>query len=374
MNKFYVKDISEDLGVVKRTVIKYCQQGFLPAHKELVKGKEVYSISIGEYQAWKRKHFGGLGEVRISKTVSKERDLSKNEIRAQWMPEWLDWLKFGKLGGRLVGPRMIEMYDYYFNYFLNLLPPRAKTPIVSVENFRYVLGKIPVEKYSTRYNVFSSLMSITKYLIEKKEFTLEEREKLKLLRPRRYFPARRPCITQEQLDKVIEFIDNSKKASAYDRLLSKSLILFITNTGLRASEVANLKLQDVDFEAKLIHVICGKGRKNRRVGMNKQNYEVLSEYLKLRFAKFPRQDRFFLTGTGTPMKQTSIHQKIERVAQNFSFHFSPHALRRSFVTINVNKGKPLVHLQIACGHADITTTRSYCQTSEDEVLEAMKEW
>ena len=74
------------------------------------------------------------------------------------------------------------------------------------------------------------------------------------------------------------------------------------------------------------------------------------------------------------MTGDTIHQKIERVSKHFDFHFTPHALRRAFVTINVNKGRPLVHLQIACGHADITTTRSYCQTSEDEVLEAMQNW
>jgi len=374
MSKFYVKDIAEDLAITKRTVIKYCQQSFLPASKEFFRGQEVYTISVNDYQLWKRRHFHGIGQVKISKLVSKEKDLSKNEIKEQWIPEWLDWLKYGKLGGRSVGPRMIEMYDYYFNYFLKLLPPRAKTPIVSVENFRDVLGKIPVEKYSTRYCVFSALMGITKYLIEKNKFTLEEREKLKKLRPRRYLPAKRPCINQEQLDKVIEFIDKSQWGSVYDRLLSKTLILFIANTGLRASEVANLRLKDIDLEAKLIHVICGKGRKNRRVGINKQNYEILCEYLKERLTCFPKEDFFFLTGIGTPMKQASIHQKIERVAKHFSFHFTPHALRRSFVTINVNKGKPLVHLQIACGHADITTTRSYCQTSEEEVIIAMTQW
>jgi hypothetical protein len=47
--------------------------------------------------------------------------------------------------------------------------------------------------------------------------------------------------------------------------------------------------------------------------------------------------------------------------------------RRIFQWI-LNNGRQLVHLQIACGHADITTTRSYCQTSQDEVLEAMRGW
>jgi site-specific recombinase XerD len=74
------------------------------------------------------------------------------------------------------------------------------------------------------------------------------------------------------------------------------------------------------------------------------------------------------------MNRDTVHQKIERVSRHFDFHFTPHALRRAFVTINVNQGKPLVHLQIACGHSDITTARNYCMTSQNEVIEAMKNW
>ncbi|MFN7309842.1 MAG: tyrosine-type recombinase/integrase [Vampirovibrionales bacterium] len=62
----------------------------------------------------------------------------------------------------------------------------------------------------------------------------------------------------------------------------------------------------------------------------------------------------------------------------FSFHVylcvTTHAMRRAFVTINANKGRSLVMLQMACGHADIKTTRDYCRTSEQEMVKAMQEW
>ena len=190
---------------------------------------------------------------RVNKSY-KYQNLSKPEVKSKLIPIWLEWVKTGKLGGRLAGPRMIEMYDYYFNYFLDLLPSRAKRPIVSVDNFRYVLGEIPVEKYSTRRNVYTSLMSITKFLIEQKEFSLEERTKLRELKPRRYFPAKRPYINQDQLDRVIFFLETSRYGSDYDRLLSKTLILFIAQTGLRAFEVANLTLKDVDLETKVFEI------------------------------------------------------------------------------------------------------------------------
>jgi integrase/recombinase XerD len=309
-----------------------------------------------------------------SKRKLKYQNLNIERIRSKLIRVWLEWVRTGKLGGRLAGPRMLEIYDYYFNYYLDLLPKKTEAPLVTVENFRYVLGKIPVEKYSTRNNVYGSLMSITKFLIVHNEFSLEERNKLKELKPRRFFPAKRPCINQQQLDQVLQFLSTSRLGNDYDRLLSKTLILFIANTGLRAFEVANLNLHDVDLESKVIQVINGKGRKSRKVGITKDLYGTLVEYKEKRLKIYRNRQSFFLNRHGTAMNRDTIHQKIERVAKNFDFHFTPHALRRSFVTINVAKGRQLVYLQIACGHADITTTRSYCQTSEDEVLEAMKRW
>jgi site-specific recombinase XerD len=373
MSKYYVKDIAKDLGLGKRTIIKYINEGFLPCETELWGSRAIHSIDLAKYQDWKRKHFSGIAKANISKLTSKVKDLGKNEIKDQWVPEWLDWVRTGKLGGKPVSPRMIEIYDYYFNYYLKLLAPRPSLPVISVANFRYVLGKIPVEKYSTRANVFATLMSMSKYLIAKNLFSNESREEIKKLRPRRYLPAKRPCINEDQLQQVIAHLDSSNLGGYYNRLLSKTLILFIARTGLRASEVANLNLNDIDLETGVVSVIHGKGRKNRKVGIGAGLKGSLEEYLRVRLEKFSGT-KFFISATGTPMNANTVHQKIERVSQNFDFHFTPHALRRAFVTINVNNGKQLVHLQIACGHADITTTRSYCQTSQDEVLEAMRGW
>jgi site-specific recombinase XerD len=375
MIKYYVKDIAKDLGLGKRTIIKYINEKFLPCETELWGSRIIHSMDRSKYLEWKREHFSGVGKNNISKLTSKSRDLTKNEIKNKWIPEWLDWVKTGKLNGKPTSDRMIEIYQYYFNYYLDLLPPRANLPIISVTNFRYVLGKIPIEKYSTRANVFSALMSISKYLIEKSLFTNELREDMKKLRPKRYLPAKRPCINEEQLQRVISYLNSSKSGGYYNRVLSKALILLIARSGLRASEVANLNHRDVDLEAGIISVIHGKGRKNRKVGICADLKLVLEGYLEEKFKRFDSPCiNFFLTAIGTPMTGSSIHQKIERVSLHFDFHFTPHALRRAFVTINANNGRQLVHLQIACGHADITTTRSYCQTSQDEVLEAMRGW
>jgi len=74
------------------------------------------------------------------------------------------------------------------------------------------------------------------------------------------------------------------------------------------------------------------------------------------------------------MGRSGLLQRVERLGQLACVKVSPHALRRAFVTINANKGRPLVILQRSCGHSDIKTTMSYCLTAEQEVIEAMKGW
>jgi integrase len=70
----------------------------------------------------------------------------------------------------------------------------------------------------------------------------------------------------------------------------------------------------------------------------------------------------------------AIYNRLKRLGKEAGVTVSPHALRRCFVTLNANKGRPLQMLKHACGHSDIKTTMGYCMTTEQEVIEAMKEW
>jgi integrase/recombinase XerC len=299
------------------------------------------------------------------------RDLSKNQVRDQ-VEEWLDWCATGKLGGRLVGPRTIELYDYYFAYFLKRLGRNPKLPIVSVDNFRRVLGTIPVESFSTRRHVYDAVMSFTKYLIETNGFELEDRERLKKLRPKRFLPARKTVLTEAQLSVLIKAVEEYKYYSVYSRLLNLTLIKFLVTTGLRSGELCNLKLEDVDMDAGIIHVWLGKGNNNRKVGISKDLLPVLEDYLKRRSKV--KSDYFFVNKEGTKLTTQHFSKRFKRLSDRTGLDITPHGLRRTFVTLNANKGYPLNHLRIACGHSSLATTQGYCMTSEDEVIEAMKEW
>lgn len=368
-------DIARDLGISKSTVQKYIREKFLPAKLTFDSKQSYYVISSFDYMDWKSKHFAGVAKHKISKYTRRTRDLTLVQIQ-DLKTDWLNWCATGKLGGKPIAERTIEIYDYYFELYLKKLGKYAPKPIISVKNLREVLGSINVKSHSTKINIYHSIISFTKYMLKNqmlddKSFIAE----LKELKPRRLFPPKKLVISERDLNRLIDFIDKNRNYNNnYDRLLSKTLIVFLANTGLRASECCKLKLEDIDLINRLVQVKLGKGKKNRVVGLNQRATDSLIEFLEVRFKHFSNKEYCFLSGIGTLFDNKSLCKKIKRLGRQIGVDISTHALRRSFVTINVNHGKPLVHLQIACGHADITTTRNYCMTSQDEVVEAMKGW
>jgi integrase len=136
------------------------------------------------------------------------------------------------------------------------------------------------------------------------------------------------------------------------------------------SETANLLWGDINFERCALTVRLGKGNKTRSMGLSNRMVEILRAYRE----DASDDDTVFRDEEGEPLTRMALYNRLKCVGVRAKVKVSPHALRRAFVTINANKGRPLHMLQMACGHSDIKTTRDYCLTSESEVIEAMKGW
>ena len=165
--------------------------------------------------------------------------------------------------------------------------------------------------------------------------------------------------------------------SPYDVLLNVATIATIGFTGLRASELINLRLQDVDLINRKLFVYLGKGKKNRFVGISNRLYEILFSYLKLR--PKTKLDNFFVTRSSLNKEPVKIDRdvllhKIKRLAKRVGFDVNLHGLRRTFATVAANSGKPINIISLALGHADLKTTQGYLMTSQDEVINSMREW
>lgn len=373
MNTLSTQDIATDLGLNIRSVQRYINQGFLPAIQTLgPTGQPGYAVQYHDYQTWKTKHFRGLKRGNINRSNRLDNELTLEQLKKLAL-EWLVALKQGTFNGKIYSPMTIATYEYHIDRYWQLLDRYTSKPYLSHENITRILSKISVDKFASRQKLYDAAWCFMKYLLEKALIKEAEMTKIKKLKPKRYVPAKKVTYREDQIASILRANQEARGNGAYDKLLSEAVIVVLANTGLRVSELCNLKLEDVDLEQKVLYVWLGKGNKNRRIGINKDAIEALCKYLPERLQRTD-SEYFFVTRHSEQLKPNTLRHKWRKLSKKVGFKITNHGFRRSFVTINNRKGRSLVDLQIACAHSDISMTRSYCMTTEDEVVDAMKGW
>ncbi|HEY9687600.1 MAG TPA: tyrosine-type recombinase/integrase [Coleofasciculaceae cyanobacterium] len=279
------------------------------------------------------------------------------EPHSSYVSTWLQSLRHGIFNGRAYSEHCIRLYDYQMGWFFKRFEE------VSVANFKLALMQIPIERFSTRLKLFEAINCFAKFLIQ--EGVLEEGFllQLKRFRPKRHLPPKKLTVDQAGLDRLL---------AACETPMDRLLLILLSQTGLRASEAAGLELADLHLDKRYLVVKRAKWGKTRRVGLTQTAIEAIESFLLHR--EHPDSSFLMTKVNGKPMDRNGILTRIYKLGRKSGVPVSPNALRRAFVTINANKGRPLPMLQIACGHSNITTTRSYCMTTEDETIEAMQGW
>ena len=150
----------------------------------------------------------------------------------------------------------------------------------------------------------------------------------------------------------------------------------IYSSGLRASEVINIKMGDINFEAGFITVI-GKGSKQRVVPVNELAMETVTEYIeKLRpeILKHRTSQYLFIAKGGKPMTRQRLWQLIKTYSAGSSVNISPHTLRHCFASHLLDGGADLRALQKMLGHTDISTTQIYTKVTPERLKKVHKNY
>lgn len=160
--------------------------------------------------------------------------------------------------------------------------------------------------------------------------------------------------------------------NAIRKEIIKIAVYTILNTGLRVSECTSLKLKDVDLKKRVIHVIGGKGNKDRDIPINDMLYPVLQHYLnEIRYAV--NSESFFATKKSGNLSNQYINYELKAACQRLGWekHVSAHILRHSFASRLVKKDVNLVNIQRLLGHSDLRVTSIYTHTSPRELKKAV---
>jgi integrase/recombinase XerD len=149
-----------------------------------------------------------------------------------------------------------------------------------------------------------------------------------------------------------------------------AIIELLYASGLRATELCELKLRDLNPQVGCVRVL-GKGAKERIVPVGEQALEAISRYLLDCRPNLERHpiDRLFLSRTGKPLERIGLWFLIEKYGRSSGLlkSISPHTLRHCFATHLIGGGADLRVVQELLGHSDISTTQIYTHVDQDRL-------
>ena len=157
---------------------------------------------------------------------------------------------------------------------------------------------------------------------------------------------------------------------ACENYRDKAMIELFYSTGCRLSEMVNLKISDIDFTSKEVHLF-GKGRKHRTAYLNAKAEYMLKKYFELERPKESISDSVFVIFRKpyNEMHKESIYARVKAIQKRSGIERSlfPHLLRHTMATDALNRGMNVAEVKEILGHEKLDTTMIYAKISHDSV-------
>lgn len=266
--------------------------------------------------------------------------------------KFLDYLKYERgFSDYTIKSYRIDLKEFY---------DFAKEENIDIDLVRKYLRELYEKKYSNRSisRKVSSLKSYFKYLesegiIKDNFMRLISNPKIEKTLPN--------YLNYEDLEKLLDFPDKNNKYGLRDALILEMLY----SSGIRVSELSNMKVKDIDFNEKKI-LILGKGNKERYVYFGSKCMNLLNKYLELDHRDSP----YLLIGKRTEkLNEREIRSIVTETAKKagISVHVTPHTLRHTYATHMLNDGADLKSVGDLLGHESLSTTQIYTHVSNERL-------
>jgi site-specific recombinase XerD len=163
---------------------------------------------------------------------------------------------------------------------------------------------------------------------------------------------------------------------ASDHIRDYAIIQTFLQTGIRLSELVNLRVEDVDFEHRILTVRQGKGKKDRQIPLVDEAVKALRNYLRYRNTELILDDEtFFLAKNGTSLNVSSVKYIVAKYVKKAGIRkkVSVHTLRHTFGAHKADKHMSLATLQTLMGHKKKETTLKYIHLAKTNLRREMAE-
>lgn len=185
-----------------------------------------------------------------------------------------------------------------------------------------------------------------------------------------------PSLTMPEVEAILAQPDLSTVLGARDR----AMLQLFYNSGARVQEVADLRIDDIRFDASSLVTLTGKGRRIRVVPLWQETVEQIAHYLLLRRQAGIESDHLFINVKGQPMTRFGIGRRVEKHTAQAQCHcpslrhrrVTPHVFRHTAALHLLEAGNDVSQVQQWLGHADMRTTNEYFEVSIERKRKALE--
>ncbi|QOS98166.1 tyrosine-type recombinase/integrase [Brevibacterium sp. JNUCC-42] len=232
--------------------------------------------------------------------------------------------------------------------------------VSDIEEYLHYLKEVRGYAPASRLRNLHTLRSFFSYAY-KKELVVRNIalsvEKIKVQQKERTY------LTDGEMERLVHTIDHA---------LIRLVVFVLYMTGLRISECLNLTVDDVNLEEKVIHVVAGKGNKDRLIPISLRLLPLLQEYLQEKRPK-TGSPLFFCTKKTGMLSPVYVNKVITEAVRKLGWKkkVTAHILRHSFASQLVKNDVNLVQIQKLLGHSSLNVTSIYTHTNLDQLSDAI---
>ena len=281
-----------------------------------------------------------------------------------------DYLRYSQIE-RGLSANTITAYKQDLSSFINFLQKEnlSSWPTKAIDIDAFLAEQRDQKKATSSISrLISSLRKFYQWLVRQNIQKLNPMLEIDSPKKRRPLPV---ALTTVEVTDLLKQPDIKKKLGLRDRALLETLYA----TGIRVSELINLKFTDLHEELKLVKVF-GKGSKERLIPISKVALSWINSYkekvrdpLILKVGK--NTDFIFLNSRGGSLTRQAVWQIIKHYCKlaGIQKNVTPHTLRHTFATHLLENGADLRVVQEILGHSDISTTQIYTNLSQKHIIQ-----
>lgn len=287
------------------------------------------------------------------------------------LQEFLDYLSFQKR----YSPHTIISYENDLKDFFDFLYLEFETSAVneiSSVMVRSWLANLKEKKFSSRTinRKISTLKSFFKFHVRLKNILTSPVATTSSLKVSRKLPA---YVEEDDMKKLFSEGDFT---SSWEGILTLAIFTILYQTGIRLSELIQLKESDIDKSSSILKVL-GKGNKERIIPINNGFISEIENYIveKRKLFYSTSNDFLLVNAKGKPLYPKYVYNIVRTNLSKVSTieRKSPHILRHSFATHLTNHGAPINSIKELLGHSSLAATQIYTHNSIEKLKEVYKQ-